>query len=111
LYSPWLVIVFINVINLQITFNLTFADSTDKNIKCFVGLVTFFDIFDHEIEAIKFTYDGGLKSHYEVTVEKAIYYNQFIDTRVKLKETEIRNLVYKWEVATIVYEDGTKEPF
>ena len=40
-----------------------------------------------------------------------IDYNQFIDEDVKLKNTELENLKYKWEIYTIIYEDGSKETF
>jgi len=95
----------------QITFNLTFANNTEKNIKGFEGIVDFSDIFDNEIQSVKFSYDQGLQSHYEVTIEKAIDYNPYIDSDRKLKEISNENLKYKWRVTTILYEDGTKETY
>lgn len=100
-----------NYISPQITFNLTFANNTDKDIRGFEGIVTFFDIFDNEIEALKLSYDQGLQARYEVTLEKAVDYNQFRDASVKLKEIEEKNLIYKWKVTTILYDDGTKETY
>jgi hypothetical protein len=95
----------------QITYTLTFANNTDKDIRGFEGIVTFSDIFDNEIESLKFSYDEGLKSHYEVTIEKATDYNPYIDSSVKLKEVKNENLKYKWKVATILYDDGTRETY
>jgi hypothetical protein len=95
----------------QITFNLKFANNTEKDIRGFEGVVTFSDIFDNEIQSVKFSYDQGLQANYEVTIEKAIDYNQFIDSDRKLKEIEDKNLKYKWRVTTILYDDGTKETF
>jgi hypothetical protein len=93
----------------QITFGLTFTNNTDKDIRGFEGIVTFSDIFDNKIQSVKFSYDQGLQSHYEVTLEKAIDYNRFIDADRKLNETEEKNLKYKWQVTTILYQDGAKE--
>jgi hypothetical protein len=95
----------------QTTFALTFANNTEKDIRGFEGIVTFSDIFDNEIEALKFSYDEGLQSHYEVTIERATDYNQFIDSSVKLKEIKDENLKYNWKVTTILYADGVKETY
>jgi hypothetical protein len=95
----------------QISFTLTFADNTEKDIRGFEGIVTFSDIFDNEIESLKFSYDEGLQSHYEVTMEKATDYNQYYDSSVKLKGIKEENLKYTWKVTTILYEDGTKETY
>jgi hypothetical protein len=100
-----------NYISPQITFNLTFANNTDKDIRGFEGIVTFFDVFDNEIEALRLSYDQGLQARYEVTLEKAVDYNQFRDASIKLKEIEEKNLKYKWKVTTILYDDGTKETY
>jgi hypothetical protein len=100
-----------NYISPQITFNLTSANNTDNDIRGFEGIVTFFDIFDNEIEALRLSYDQGLQARYEVTLEKAVDYNKFRDASVKLKEIEEKNLIYKWKVTTILYDDGTKETY
>jgi hypothetical protein len=95
----------------QITFALTFWNQTGKDIKGFEGIITYSDIFDNEIESLKLSYDEGLPAHHVVTVEKALDYNQYYDSSVKLKEIKDENLKYKWQVTTILYEDGTKETF
>jgi hypothetical protein len=95
----------------QITFNLKFWNNTDKDIKGFEGLIMFSDIFDNEVQSVNLSYDEGLKSHYEVTIERAIDYNQFIDADRKLKEIENENLKHKWKVTTILYDDGTKKTY
>ena len=70
--------------------------------------MTYSDIFDNEIESLELTYDQGLPAHHEVTIEKALNYNKFIESRAKLYETEDKNLKYNWKVTTIVYDDGSK---
>jgi len=32
-----------------------------------------------------------------------------MDDHIKLKNTPLDNMTYKWDIDTIVYEDGTKE--
>jgi len=34
-----------------------------------------------------------------------------MDEDIKLKNTELKDLKYKWEVSTIIYADGTKDTF
>jgi hypothetical protein len=95
----------------QTTFALTFWNKTDKDIRGFEGIITYSDIFDNEIESLKLSYDQALPAHHVVTIEKAVDYNQFIESRAKLYEIEEKNLKYSWKVTTILYEDGTKETF
>jgi len=95
----------------QITMSLKFNNTTDKNIKGVEGIIAFYDIFDNKISETTVRYDEGIPAHGSKVWEAAKKYNQFIDEDVKLKNTELKNLKYKWTVSTIVYEDGSKETF
>jgi hypothetical protein len=95
----------------QIQMDVTFTNKTDKNIKGVQGDLTFYDMFDNEIKTINIAYDKGILAGQSKVWNAGISYNQFIDEDTKLRDTDLKDLKYKWEVKTIVYEDNTKETF
>ena len=95
----------------QITLDLKFTNETDKDIAGVQGILTLYDIFDNKISVITVSYDKGIPAHTSKVWASGIDYNEFIDEDVKLKNTELQNLKYKWEVNTIIYKDGSKETF
>jgi len=74
-------------------------------------VLTFYDIFDNKISATKISYDKGIPANGSKVWKSGMDYNQFMDEDVKLKNTELKDLKYKWEVSTIIYADGSKETF
>ncbi len=95
----------------QITMSLKFTNTTDKEIRGVEGAITFYDIFDNKISATKVSYDKGIPANSSKIWESGTDYNQFMDEDIKLKNTELKDLKYKWEVSTIIYADGSKETF
>lgn len=95
----------------QITMELKFTNNTDKDIKGVEGTLTFYDIFDNKISATSVGYDKSIQARQSKTWESGTDYNQFIDEDIKLRNTDLENLKYKWEVTTIIYTDGSKETF
>lgn len=95
----------------QITMSLKFTNNTDKEIRGVEGTLTFYDIFDNEISTKSISYDKEIPAKESKIWESGIDYNQFMDEDVKLKNTELKNLKYKWNVSTIVYVDGNKDTF
>lgn len=95
----------------QITMDLKLTNETDKDIKGVEGVLTFYDIFDNKISSMIIRYDKSIPTHQSKILEGGRNYNQFIDEDIKLKEVELENLKYKWEITTIIYIDGSKETF
>jgi len=95
----------------QITMSLKFTNTTDKEVRGVEGALTFYDIFDNKISATKVSYDKGIPANGSKVWESGTDYNQFMDEDIKLKNTELKDLKYKWEVSTIIYADGSKETF
>lgn len=95
----------------KINMSLKFTNQTDKDIQGVQGILTFYDIFDTKISATQVSYDKPIKAHESKVWESSLDYNEFVDEDVKLRNTELSNLKYKWEIATIVYADGSKEAF
>jgi hypothetical protein len=95
----------------QITMNFKFTNNTDKDIKGVDGVITFYDIFDNEIKKLNISYDKGITVDTPKTWEAGFDYNQFMDEDIKLKNTDLENLKYKWKINTIVFDDGSKEDY
>ncbi len=93
----------------QITMDLKFTNTTDKEIRGVEGVLTFYDIFDNKISATKVSYDKGIPANESKVWKSGTNYNQFMDEDIKLRNTELKDLKYKWEVSTIIYTDGSKE--
>lgn len=93
----------------QVTMNLKFINRTNKDIRGVEGTVTYYDIFGNKIKAVGISYDKGIPKNGFKVWESGVEYNQFSDEDVKLKDTELKDLKYKWETSTIVYADGTTE--
>ncbi len=94
-----------------IVISLKIYNHTDKDIKGVSGMLTFYDIFGNKIKAITVPYDDveGLPGNAVTDYEAGMDFNQFIDTDVKLRDTDFQNLKYKWVTEKIVYSDGTEE--
>lgn len=95
----------------QILMGFKFSNETEKDMRGFEGVLTFYDIFDNKISATKISYDEGLPMRESKVWEAGMNYNQFMDEDVKLKNTELKNLKYRWEVETIIYADDSRETF
>ena len=94
---------------LTMTFRIT--NHTAKDIKGVQGVVTFYDIFGNKIFASNLAYDQGILASSTKTYETSVHYNQFMEDEVKLRNTSLDNLKFKWDVSTIVYADDTTETF
>jgi len=92
-----------------ITFEIAFENKTDKDIRGVKGIVSFYDIFNEKIKDIEISYDKGINKHSQKIWNAQIEFNPFIDSDVKLKNTEGGNLSYEWKPTVIIYEDGTRE--
>lgn len=93
----------------QVSMNLKFTNRTDKDIRGVEGTLTTYDIFGNKIKSINISYDKGIPKNGSKVWESGVEYNQFSNEDVKLKDTDLQDLKYKWEVSTIVYADGTTE--
>lgn len=84
---------------------------TNKDIKGASGTLTFYDIFGNKIKVITFNYDDaeGLPHSTVTDYEAGMDFNQFIDSDVKLRDTDFQNLKYEWVTEIIIYSDGTEE--
>ena len=92
-----------------IDFSFKFINSTEKEVRGVQGTVIFYDIFENEIYRSNISYDGGIPANDSFVWKAGIDFNEFIDEQVRLKNTELENLQYKWIPDTVIFADGSKE--
>lgn len=93
----------------QITMTLKLTNGTDRDVRGVQGIVVFYDIFGGQIDGARISYDEGLAVGSSTVWEAYLDYNPYIDEKVKLRNTALENLKFKWEVNAIVYADGSTE--
>lgn len=94
-----------------ITLDLEIKNALNKDVKAFIGTVTFYDLFDREIMPVTITYEDGVKAGGTATWEGSIDYNQFMDTHQRLGAIEFENVSMVSEINQIVFSDGTKQDY
>lgn len=73
------------------------------------GFLIFCDLFGEELYRIRYTINNPLKPGVTL-VERGIgfEYNKFMDKHVWVKDTDIKDMVIKFQVQSILYEDGER---
>lgn len=101
-YSAWIYSPYI-----EFTFEIT--NNSDKAIKGIEGTITFYDLFGKEIKEAGCDFSGHTIAPGETYINEDMNYecNQFRDEDMKLYNTDYSDLQAKYEIKTIVYEDGT----
>lgn len=94
-----------------ITFDLEIKNNLDKDVKAFMGTVTFYDLFDREIMPVTITYEDGVTAGATAKWEGSIDYNQFMDTHQRLAAIEFENVSVTSEIEQVIFTDGTKESY
>ena len=92
----------------QITMNLEFTNKTDRDMRGVEGLLVLYDIFDNEIKSIKVAYDQSISKNSSKVWDTGLDYNQFMDEDIKLKDTKLEDLSYKWDINKVVYADDVQ---
>lgn len=91
-----------------ITMQLQIANRCDTGVRAFRGVVHFKDVFGDVIKSVRLTHDDLIKPHGSTLWSGNIKYNQFIDSDVKLRNTEQHNLLFEFELTQVIYSDGTR---
>jgi len=86
-----------------ITFEVEFTNTTNKDIRGFKGVFTFYDIFGDKIQDVIIAYDEGIKAGETKIWKGMLEYNPFIDSHVKLKNTDLKDLQHEWKTEQIIY--------
>lgn len=93
-----------------ITMGFKFQNKTTKDIRGVQGTIIFYDIFQNEIKRVNIAYDDTpISANTDKSWVASIKYNQFMDSDIKLNNTDLENLKYVWLPEVIIYQDGTTE--
>jgi hypothetical protein len=87
---------------------MALENKTDKDIQGVKGILKITDIFGDPIQNISFSYDKGIAAKKTAIYKGGIEINRFMDKDMKLFNTDFDKLKSSFEIATIIYKDGTK---
>ncbi len=91
-----------------VTVEIAFENKTDKDMQGVKGVLKIADIFGDTISNVHFSYDKGVSAGKTSTYNGQIEINKFRDSDMKLWNTDSDKLKTAFEIATIIYKDGTK---
>jgi hypothetical protein len=88
------------------------ATGLSKPARSIKGVLKFCDLFGDPRFQVRVTIDDPIKPNAKANAQGVgIEYNQFLDTHKWLRSTELSNMTFKFDVETVLYEDGTSERF
>ena len=88
----------------------TFKNTGDKDIKGLKGTAIFSDIFGDQIMKIGLSLDEQIPAGEMITYTGYVDINQYTDNDVKLANTSIDKIQFKFDTELVLFEDGTKLP-
>jgi hypothetical protein len=91
-----------------INLDFAFENKGQKDIRAFKGVVKFKDLFGDVIHSSNISYDGTIKAASKKNWSGSLKFNQFTDSHVKLRDTELANMKSEWIPKAIIFSDGTK---
>lgn len=88
---------------------MAYENKSDKDIQGVKGVLKLTDIFGDKILDIRWSYDAGVPAK-QSTVERksGVDINRYMDSHMKLWNTDLDKLKSTFEVSTIIFKDGTK---
>jgi len=95
----------------EITFQITFANATGKNVRAFDGSLQFTDLLDNEILGAKLAINDPVAAGQSILWPGKIDYNQFIARHESLRNAETANIKVKFVLKRVLFEDGTVTDF
>ncbi len=102
---------FLDGIQDQIQFEFRFTSRLDNPVRAFTGVVVLQDLFERDIMRVTLTVEEPLRPGGTVTWEGGIRYNQFTGSHQRLRSIAPSDLVTKFELETVIFQDGTRESF
>jgi hypothetical protein len=90
-----------------ITLLLVFDNKSGKDLEGVKGSLKFKDMFGDVVKEITVSYDEPIKAKSTSEWAAQVDYNEFMDSDVKLRNTELEKLAIEWVPDTYIYADGT----
>lgn len=95
----------------SVEFDMEVRNNTEKDILGVQGTLIVKDLFGKEIMQIDIDFtDGTIKAGESRKFKNmGVDINQFFDSDVKLYNTNYEDMIFAYEISTVVYTDGTRE--
>ena len=93
-----------------ISFSVTYQNNSQKDIRAFQGTVAFKDLFGDLVKNLNIKITNPIKAGGKANWDGVMDYNQFIDSDVRLRNAELKNLKVDWIPEKIIFADGTTIP-
>ncbi|WP_299117098.1 hypothetical protein [uncultured Winogradskyella sp.] len=90
-----------------ITYKFIIHNKSTKTIRAVKGSITFNNIFDEEIQTLKFVYDQSIKPEKQAKYDATTEYNQYIEEDKSLRDKSLKDLKIVWRPEKIIFEDGS----
>jgi hypothetical protein len=88
--------------------DLTYQNNTEKPIKAFQGVIIFKDLFDNQIQGVRFTVEMTIPPGQTIRDSgKSIELNKYSQEDNRLRTIEAENLHLECQIKTIMFTDGS----
>lgn len=94
-----------------ISFTFLFTNNLEKTIRAAKGTIAFMDIFGEEWWTIGLTLNDPIKPGETIEWSGQIDYNGFINSHKIAIKTDPADVMLRYDVVQIIFEDGTKQHF
>ncbi len=91
--------------------SVKYTNNANKDIKAFIGVITFSDLFDRTIKSVNTTFEEGLKVGETKQWNGTIRVNMFDQDDKRLASIDLSAMKVSWRVSQIIFADGTKQSF
>jgi len=87
---------------------MAFQNKSDKGIRGIKGSLIVNDIFGDRLQGVNLSYDTGIPAKGTAVYKGSVHMNQFMDNDKKFWNTDFDKLKSRFEVAMIIFDDGTE---
>ena len=95
----------------EITFAVTFANSTGKDVRAFDGVLTFTDLLGNEILSATVAINDPVVVSESLLWEGKLDYNQFMSPHERLRNAETENTKVIFTLKKVLFADGQVKDF
>jgi hypothetical protein len=95
----------------EVTFTLSFLNSTGKNVRAFDGTFVFTDLLGNTILRANLAVNDLVHSGQSFEWDGSIDYNQFMASHKNLRFSDINNMKTKFELRRVLFDDDSIQNF
>lgn len=91
-----------------VMFDFNYTNHTDKEIRGFQGIVSFYDMFGKEILSLSLENTDPIEAGATINnSDMSLEVNPYIDDHVKLRDTKFEDMTMSFVPTMVVFSDGT----